>query len=65
MKTRIQNYSLSGRFWSLISVVPIASTPTLYISHSGNMVNVTTASGTNDLNVVATLGNLIFRLTKP
>src|SRR5579864_1615396 len=34
------NYSLTGGFWSLISVVQIAGAPTLYISHSGNTVAV-------------------------
>jgi len=34
------NYSLTGGFWSLISVVQVANAPTLYISHSGNTVTV-------------------------
>jgi hypothetical protein len=34
------NYSLTGGFWSLISVVPTAGAPTLYISRSGNSVTV-------------------------
>src|SRR5215472_16420498 len=34
------NYSLTGGFWSLISVVQVAGAPTLYISHSGNTVTV-------------------------
>src|SRR5215472_17019615 len=34
------NYSLTGGFWALISVVQIAGAPTLYISHSGNTVTV-------------------------
>ena len=34
------NYSLTGGFWSLISVVQTAGAPTLYISHSGNTVTV-------------------------
>ncbi|HUB87770.1 MAG TPA: hypothetical protein VMB22_07745 [Verrucomicrobiae bacterium] len=34
------NYSLTGGFWSLISVVQTAGAPTLYISHSGNTVKV-------------------------
>ncbi|MGH7950452.1 MAG: hypothetical protein ACREFE_00815 [Limisphaerales bacterium] len=32
------NYSVTGGFWSLISVVQTAGAPTLYISHSGNTV---------------------------
>ena len=32
------NYSLTGGFWSLISVVQTAGAPMLYISHSGNTV---------------------------
>jgi hypothetical protein len=34
------NYSLTGGFWSLISVVQIAGAPTLTITHSGNSVKV-------------------------
>jgi hypothetical protein len=34
------NYSLTGGFWALISVVQIAGAPPLYISHSGNTVTV-------------------------
>ena len=34
------NYSLTGGFWSLISVVQTAGAPTLYISQSGNTVTV-------------------------
>lgn len=34
------NYSLTGGFWALISVVQTAGAPTLYISHSGNNVTV-------------------------
>jgi len=34
------NYSLTGGFWALISVVQTAGAPTLYISHSGNTVTV-------------------------
>ena len=34
------NYSLTGGFWSLISVVQTAGAPTLYISHSGGTVTV-------------------------
>ena len=34
------NYSLTGGFWALISVVQSAGAPTLYISHSGNTVTV-------------------------
>src|SRR5208282_603742 len=34
------NYSLTGGFWSLISVVQTAGAPTLYISHTDNTVTV-------------------------
>ena len=34
------NYSLTGGFWALISVAQTPGAPTLYISHSGNTVNV-------------------------
>jgi len=34
------NYSLTGGFWALISVVQTTGAPTLYISHSGNTVTV-------------------------
>ena len=34
------NYSLTGGFWALISVVQTSGAPTLYISHSGNSVTV-------------------------
>src|SRR5580692_7829923 len=34
------NYSLTGGFWALISVVQTPGAPTLYISHSGNSVTV-------------------------
>jgi hypothetical protein len=34
------NYSLTGGFWALISVVQTSGAPTLYISHSGNTVTV-------------------------
>ena len=34
------NYSLTGGFWSLISVVQTAGAPTLIITHSGNSVKV-------------------------
>ncbi len=34
------NYSLTGGFWSLISVVQTAGAPTLTIAHSGNTVKV-------------------------
>ena len=34
------NYSLTGGFWALISVVQTAGAPTLYISHSGAVVTV-------------------------
>lgn len=33
-------FSVTGGFWSLISVVQTAGAPTLYISHSGNLVMV-------------------------
>ncbi|MGO8764657.1 MAG: hypothetical protein ACLQSR_05915 [Limisphaerales bacterium] len=85
------NYSVTGGFWSLISVVQTAGAPTLYIGHSGQTVTVywqdvagwtlqqnnnlaapaswspsggvTTANGTNYLNVVAPAGNLFFKLS--
>ena len=34
------NYSLTGGFWALISVVQTPGAPTLYISDSGNTVTV-------------------------
>ncbi len=34
------NYSVTGGFWALINVVQTAGAPTLYISHSGNVVTV-------------------------
>ena len=34
------NYSLTGGFWSLISIVQTAGAPTLTITHSGNSVKV-------------------------
>jgi hypothetical protein len=34
------NYSLTGGFWALISVVQTPGAPALYISHSGNTVTV-------------------------
>ena len=34
------NYSLTGGFWALISVVQTSGAPALYISHSGNTVTV-------------------------
>jgi hypothetical protein len=34
------NYSLTGGFWNLISVVQTPGAPALYISHSGNTVTV-------------------------
>jgi hypothetical protein len=34
------NYSVTGGFWSLISVVQTAGAPTLIITHSGNSVNI-------------------------
>jgi hypothetical protein len=34
------NYSLTGGFWALVSVVQTPGAPTLYISHSGNTVTV-------------------------
>jgi hypothetical protein len=34
------NYSLTGGFWSLISVVQMPGAPMLHISHSGNTVTI-------------------------
>ena len=34
------NYSLTGGFWALISVVQTPGAPTLYISHAGNAITV-------------------------
>jgi hypothetical protein len=34
------NYSLTGGFWALVSVVQTPGAPTLHIAHSGNMVTV-------------------------
>jgi hypothetical protein len=34
------NYSLTGGFWALVSVVQTPGAPTLYISHAGNIVTV-------------------------
>ena len=34
------NYSATGGFWSLISVVQTPGAPTLYVSHAGNTVTV-------------------------
>ncbi len=34
------SYSLTGGFWSLISVVQTAGAPTLYISHAGNTITI-------------------------
>ena len=34
------NYSLTGGFWAMVSVVQTAGAPTLYISQSGNTVTV-------------------------
>src|SRR5258708_2774346 len=34
------NYSVTGGFWSLISVVQTAGSPTLTVTHSGNSVKV-------------------------
>jgi hypothetical protein len=34
------NYSLTGGFWSLISVAQTPGAPTLYVTHSGNTVTV-------------------------
>jgi hypothetical protein len=34
------NYSLTGGFWALVSVVQTPGAPTLYISHAGNTVTV-------------------------
>jgi hypothetical protein len=85
------NYSVTGGFWSLISVVPTPGAPPLAISHAGNAVTVywqnvsgwslqqnssvaspaswsassgvTTANGTNYLNLTSPTGNLFFRLS--
>ncbi len=38
-------YSLTGGFWSLISVVQTAGAPTLAITHSGNSVVISWPSG--------------------
>jgi hypothetical protein len=85
------NYSLTGGFWSLISVVQTPGAPSLAISHSGTAVTVywqsvsgwslqqnssatapagwsasggvTTASGTNYLNLASPTGKLFFRLS--
>ncbi len=35
------NYSLTGGFWALISVVQTSGAPTLFISHAGNSVIIT------------------------
>jgi hypothetical protein len=34
------NYSVTGGFWALINVVQTPGAPTLYLSHSGNVVTV-------------------------
>jgi hypothetical protein len=34
------NYSVTGGFWALISVVQSPGAPTLYITHSGNTVTI-------------------------
>lgn len=34
------NYSLTGGFWALISVIQTSGAPTLYITHSGSTVTV-------------------------
>ena len=34
------NYSLTGGFWAIISVVQTSGAPTLYISHSGSTITV-------------------------
>jgi hypothetical protein len=34
------NYSVTGGFWALVNVVQTPGAPTLYISHSGNVVTV-------------------------
>jgi hypothetical protein len=87
------NYSLTGGFWSLISVLQTAGAPTLCISQSGNTVTVywqdvsgwslqqnnnlslpanwsasggvTSANGTNYLNIISPTGSLFFRLQHP
>jgi hypothetical protein len=85
------NYSVTGGFWSLISVVPTPGAPPLAISHAGGTVTVywqnvsgwslqqnssvtspaswsassgmTTANGTNYLNLASPTGKLFFRLS--
>ena len=87
------NYSLTGGFWALYSVVQTPGAPTLYITRPGNTVTVywqavsgwslqqnanlalangwsasggvTTANGTNYLNLTSPTGNLFFRLSNP
>ena len=34
------NYSVTGGFWSLIQVIQTPGAPTLYVSHTGNVVQV-------------------------
>lgn len=34
------NYSVTGGFWALIQVVQTPGAPTLYVSHTGNLVTV-------------------------
>jgi hypothetical protein len=44
------NYSVTGGFWSLISVVQTAGLPVLTVTHSGNTVTVSwPATGSNTL----------------
>jgi hypothetical protein len=85
------NYSVTGGFWSLISVVATPGAPALAISHTGGTVTVywqnvsgwslqqnssltspaswsassgmTTANGTNYLNLASPTGKLFFRLS--
>jgi len=63
------SYSVTGGFWSLISVVQMPGLPKLIITHGGNTVTVSwpdAATNTYTLQQNATLtpptGNLFFRL---
>jgi hypothetical protein len=69
-----QGYSLTGGFWSLISVVQTVGSPTLIVTHAGNNVTVSWPSPSagfvlqqiSDLTktnwAVSPTGNLFFRL---
>jgi hypothetical protein len=87
------SYSVTGGFWSLLSVVQTAGRPSLSIARSGNSVivswpntgtytlqqnsnlattnwtpsasSITTANGTNSINITLPSGSLFFRLAKP